>query len=685
MMLHHVIRGLLCLGLLASGFGECRAQPPGTEAPASSALLPPFPIVDRPEWPLIEAVRNSPWDPAAVAALARWFADRDPPRSELVTLQAQRSRMDSKHPDCIQTDARINELLKQHRVRWAEPATKVTGSPDRVVFRCGLIDELDCQNATDEELAALSHVPELRVLHLTSAKMTLLGFKNVARLRHLDSLTISKTQLFPAYLVLLERLRPWTVLRLNGSRLDQQAIGQMNERRIAQLNTLTKEQQYSAAVRFASTFDIGIRSGVRLTEANLIQAGITDAETRLLAPLTDLQRLTITDSDVTEKGLASLASLQELKHLRLARVKVTSIEPLAVLTKLESLELLPYPRLGDAGVAALENLTHLKNLVLADSEYHEATVRRLSGLQRLEKLDLTLDRIRDTTCFSALAGLTELRELRLHGPKLPGSMLRHLAGMTHLQLVHLRTVKGTGTGLRHLAGLKELTVLDLSGDGVTDLGLPHLSQMTQLKTLRFYETEVTSQAAKTLAASLPRLTILFDEEVIKLPRTSYTLKRQRLKSTTSLLLPQEWEKSDFPDDRSLTAREEWRQNLSDHWGDPTNPATIYLHFDTRSKSAAEALGTVVRPRSRVLEVIQAPDLKDRLKGYQSCLFENHDTPHLVLAVPGPDGFVILDCSAPKSRFNDFRPLFDAVMQSLRVDPKSEPHADETVEFQVKSK
>jgi Leucine-rich repeat (LRR) protein len=643
----------------------------------------PVRVADRPVGPLIEAVRTRPWDEAAIEALANWYADVDPPRSELVRLQAQLSRVAWDNPERARFQTPVSQLLRQHRERWVQPVANAGVSPNQVTFQCGLIDGLRADGTTDEQMAVIAGVTELRSLYLHSPKVTLKGFEEILRLPHLDSFSVDEMTLTAEHLAILEKLPPWTSLDV-PSDVDKQAVAQMNEKRIAQFDRLSNEQRDSAGVRFLLNFAGGTQFGRRPTKANLSQSSITDTQMRFLSPLTDLEEIDISESPVTEKGIAHLAGMKELRRLALYDTMVATIEPLAGLTSLESLELYPDfdVKMGDAGVAALENFSELNHLFLRGEGFADGTVRRLSSLKKLRSLDLSLERLDDPSSLSALAGLSALRELTLEAPKIPEAALQHLAGLSHLERISMRVTKGKGDGLRHLAGLGNLRFLFLSGTGVTDSGILKLSKAKQLEVFMAQGSAVTPQGAKKLADSLPKVTIILGDTVIKSPRKSYTLRRQHLGMDASLLLPDDWFEKQVGENVGLYAREDGWKHIPSWGGEGVGPAEIRLHIDRVSKSSEDAMMASVNNNShlkpKILErdVVKIPALKD----FVSCIYRNNFEKYLLLAARCPDGFAVVSCGTKPARFDEFVPLFNAVARSVRVGPDPEVAKEESVEL-----
>jgi len=651
-------------------------------------------VKDRAEWPLIEAVRRAPWDEVAILALADWYRDRDPPRCELIRLQLKMSQVGWRDPEYAATQKRVKELLDLHGQRWMEPLKGVGIPLDGNGFkrrrnrsgceiRLGLIDDIRIDDVTDAQLAALTKIPEIRILRLDSPKLTEQGFELLTQFPQLDKLWIIKFQPTGQHLAILEKLPYWTYVRLWGEKLNPRAVMLINTRRMAKFKQLNQDQQYNAGVRLLSSFDGGSQFGVRPTELNLIQAGMTDVEMRFLAPLTDLTSFYISDSRITDEGIASLAGMKDLRLLGLFKTRVNSLASLKHLTKLKSLEIFPEDAtMGDEGLAAIENFTALTDLYIHSAGIGDATVKRLAGLKQLKNLDIELERLDDPQSLSALAGLTEMRELTFHAPDIPGSALKHLSGMKHLEHLEIDVAREADEGLRFIGELDQLKVLLLHGPGVTDQGIQQLSKLNRLETFIAYRSKITRAGARKLAAKLPHVAIIVDDLVVKSPRDLYKLTRQRMNSTVSVLLPDDWiEKSSKTENDDLSAREDVWKHLHTWSG----AAYIGCYLDKTSKSLDEAMMSSVNnnswDKSRILErdVVKVPGL-DRVV---SCIYQKERGKSLVVATAAPEGFVVLSCDVSRSRFDEFRKLFFAIATSLRSDSNPERHLDETIEFSVK--
>ena len=193
-----------------------------------------------------------------------------------------------------------------------------------------------------------------------------------------------------------------------------------------------------------------------------------------LAALTDLENLTLSNTQVTE--LAPLAALIGLQGLYLDNTQVADLAPLAALTVLQNLSLDNTPV---ADLAPLTALNGLQGLSLNSTQV--ADLAPLSALTGLQSLDINNIQVAD---LAPLAALTDLKTLWLDHTQVAD--LEPLAGLTGLQFLQLDETQVTD--LAPLAGLTGLRELWLNNTQIADLA--PLAALTGLQGLSLNNTQV---------------------------------------------------------------------------------------------------------------------------------------------------------------------------------------------------
>ena len=108
------------------------------------------------------------------------------------------------------------------------------------------------------------------------------------------------------------------------------------------------------------------------------RATLTDDHLRLLAPLRQVHVLRLSNTRITDAGLAHVGKLTALKRLHLDRTAITDagLKHLAGLTELESLNLFG-TAVSDAGIGAIQALPKLKQVFIWQTKISADAVVRL--------------------------------------------------------------------------------------------------------------------------------------------------------------------------------------------------------------------------------------------------------------------------------------------------------------------
>lgn len=166
----------------------------------------------------------------------------------------------------------------------------------------------------------------------------------------------------------------------------------------------------------------------------------------------------------------------------------------------------PAGALSDTTLRAIAGWTNLQELKLKDTQLTDAGLNHLQRLTSLKSLDLSNTQVTDVG-LAHLQRLTRLRVLDLSSTRLTDAGLAHFQGLTSLKSLSVGDTRVTDAGLNHLQRLTILEGLSVANTHVTDAGLAHLQPLTGLQWLSLRNTQVTDAGAAELRRALPRLLI----------------------------------------------------------------------------------------------------------------------------------------------------------------------------------
>lgn len=631
--------------------------------------------------PLVDAVRDRPWDRSAIEALVESI-EGEPQRAELARVDIELEGLEYPDPQRKSLIAERMKIVDANKARWVGRLGEL-GDRCNVKFRFGLVDEIRVRGLTDAEVSMIQAHPEVRHLDLSNPELTMRGYGELFRLPHIDHLTIDGGKFSKDLADQLEKLPPSTWIDLYVEDIDWNVLDQMHERRVKLLSTFTGEEKLGAGAKFLNgAMDYRLPIDGPPTNADLGQIGMRDSLMPMLSGLSELQGIYISECDLTEKGIESLAGLSKLEGISLFDTKVKSIAALDQLKALKTLSLYPSygTIMGDSGVAAIENFTALEELYLSDQGITDATLVRMKALTGLRKVDLTIGGgIENEDCLAAIAGMTRLEQLSL-SPAINESGLRHFADLKELEKLSLRVNGGTGDGFKAIAGLTKLKRLAINGDAVTDQALGHLSSLKSVSALISQDSAVTLEGAEKLAAQLPHVTILLKEHVVKSPKTSQVFERHKFQDVVSVLAPQEWSVGGT-DEGDFSATEDGWDLIGGYSGEHVGPVEVYSYIDPEAATAQDALMASVNNNSHLNpKVLSRNVLKTdgRTQGV-SCIYTNDFGKYLVCVRKVGGKFLVLDCHTNERRFATYEPWFRLMADSVRISDSPKDHVQEPIE------
>ncbi|MGN6546692.1 MAG: leucine-rich repeat domain-containing protein, partial [Aureliella sp.] len=122
----------------------------------------------------------------------------------------------------------------------------------------------------------------------------------------------------------------------------------------------------------------------------------------------------------------------------------------------------------------------------------------------LERLDLSENDADDST-LEAISGLAKLQELELVTTRVTDEGLKYLVKLPLKNLALDDVYDITDAGMEYVGKIKTLEVLSLSKTGVTDEGLAQLSGLENLRQLSLDNTVVSKKGVNELKSKLPKL------------------------------------------------------------------------------------------------------------------------------------------------------------------------------------
>jgi internalin A len=464
-----------------------------------------------PEDAFLQAIVESPEDDTPRLMYADWLTERGDVRGDFIRVQCELARLEPDHPGYDRLREQEQELLEAHSGRWRSQWLGPIAARATVLFVRGMPDGVGLEEGTEnDDLLHLQRIPTLRGLGLYSSAISDEGLIHLKGLKNLLVLSIEHSGVTDAGLRQLRALPRLMILIDPEPRLSEEAKAGFRRSRERRFHRLPESERRAAAVELVmvNTFRGDLSAQRPIREVSIRQSDLSDEEMLFFTALHELESMELYQVPITNVGLRHLAQLCRLRFLSLIDTRISRLAALANLTRLEDLRLWGLPSLDFDDAAPLRHLTSLRNLCLWRCHLQDVATTHLSGLKRLESLDLgttelDLGGVGDQG-LQPLCALTELKQLNLEGNS-----------------------RVTDAGLAHLSGLTKLVELNLDATSVTNAGLVHLQVMKDLRNLSVERTQVTASGARALARVLPNLVIAVKNWKVKGAEARAAVKRAR--------------------------------------------------------------------------------------------------------------------------------------------------------------
>jgi hypothetical protein len=223
-------------------------------------------------------------------------------------------------------------------------------------------------------------------------------------------------------------------LDLSHTRISDEGLLHLRPaRQIRELNLLYAEQITDLGLN-------AIKGWTNLRRLNVRGTRISDPTLTIIGKLPQLEYLDIANTNVTEAGLDSLVPLTKLKHLAIGRSRFRddALAVLRLLTTLESLDLS-----GPGGA--------VRNQRADTGRIPEALVQAVSELKELRTLKLGHSQISAVELQAWAATLSNMEKLGLEAcGRIDDQAVKVLAGWNSLKYVDLQETKVTREGVEEL-------------------------------------------------------------------------------------------------------------------------------------------------------------------------------------------------------------------------------------------
>jgi internalin A len=251
---------------------------------------------------------------------------------------------------------------------------------------------------------------------------------------------------------------------------------------------------------------VGLRA-LDVKATRITDIGLLDC----IPEMPQLQELNISYLDISDRGLSALESITDLQRLNLRHTAVSNNAIVDLISqKAHTLSRLNLSNtvINDTALADFPEQMQLNSLSLEDTGITDEAVRHVARFHGLEYLQLDLTDVSDDG-IRHLASLESLRELALFRTNVSDTSL---VWLSDAKIEHLGIGKTsvTDAGMPALTDFSNLQSLDVQRTSIGDRGLRFLSQASKLRTLHIEDTQITNAGLSFLTGlSLRTLSLNF--------------------------------------------------------------------------------------------------------------------------------------------------------------------------------
>jgi internalin A len=265
-----------------------------------------------------------------------------------------------------------------------------------------------------------------------------------------------------------------------------------------------------------------------VTAVNLRGTWVTDVDLIELAKMPRLERLDLSHTRISDEGMLYLRPARKITDLNLYSAEQVTDQGMAAIKDWTQLRRLNVrgTRISDGTLAIVSHLPQLESLDVANTPVTENGLDYLMTLTSLKELSLGRRRLNDNT-LEVLRLLGTLTYLDLGGPgtedrpdmtldrrsgeagAMRESMVRAIAGLKNLRVLKLGHSNISTGGLAAFNALSSLEKLGLEGcRRIDDGAVAELAGWKNLKYVDLQDTAVTEKGLRTLRSHRPDLNVL---------------------------------------------------------------------------------------------------------------------------------------------------------------------------------
>ena len=283
-----------------------------------------------------------------------------------------------------------------------------------------------------------------------------------------------------------------------------QELGDSDLAHFADLTNLTKLDLASTKVS-----DVGLaqfKHVENLIQLDLGDTKVSDESLAAFEVCEHLTRLDLTKTQVTDKGLAYFEKCKNLNFLALQDTLISDAGLALFRERKFGVLALDRTRVTDAGLAQLKDLSDLYWLWVADTRVTDAGLACIQNCKEMRYLVLSRTKITDSG-LAHLKNLTNLIQFFLDGCDVSDAGLAHFQALENVTGLNLANTRATDMGLAYFKNCKKTRLLDLENTQVSDVGLAVIKDFIDLETLNLKKTKVTRAGVIDLKMALPKCQI----------------------------------------------------------------------------------------------------------------------------------------------------------------------------------